>query len=86
MHRDWDGVYSSGPTTTRSWYEREPKHSLRLVMQVADDRGAAIVDVAGSSTLVDRLIERGFQDVTLLDVSEHALNEVRERLGLTQPA
>ena len=76
----WDGVYSSAPSSTRSWYEREP--SVRLVMQVAADRSAAIIDVgAGTSALVDRLLENGFVDVTVLDVSSHALDEVRHRLA-----
>jgi 2-polyprenyl-3-methyl-5-hydroxy-6-metoxy-1,4-benzoquinol methylase len=79
----WDGIYSSAPSTTRSWYERDPAHSLRLVTQVVADRSAAIIDVgAGTSALVDRLLESGFDDVTALDVSSQALDEVRERLGV----
>jgi SAM-dependent methyltransferase len=66
----------------RSWYERDPANSVRLVTQVAQDRSAAIVDVgAGTSTLVDRLVGNGFEDVTVLDVSPRALDEVRGRLG-----
>jgi 2-polyprenyl-3-methyl-5-hydroxy-6-metoxy-1,4-benzoquinol methylase len=78
----WDGVYSSAPSTTKSWYEREPTHSLRLVTQAARDCSAAIIDIgAGTSMLVDRLLESGFTDVTVLDISAHALEEVRRRLG-----
>jgi hypothetical protein len=79
----WDGIYSSAPSTTRSWYERDPAHSVRLVTQVVADRSAAIIDVgAGTSVLADRLLESGFDDVTVVDVSSHALDEVRDRLGV----
>jgi trans-aconitate methyltransferase len=78
----WDDVYSAAPSTTRSWYERDPARSLNLVTQAAADRSAAIIDIgAGTSTLVNRLLGTGFVDVTVLDVSSHALDVVRDRLG-----
>ncbi len=78
----WEGVYATRPSTDVSWYERDPATSLRLVEQVAATPSAAVVDVgAGASLLVDGLLARGFTDLTVLDISGHALSEVRERLG-----
>ena len=79
----WEGIYATTPSTEVSWYERHPATSLRLIEEVAPGSDAAVIDVgAGASLLVDGLVTHGFSDVTVLDVSEHALSEVRERLGV----
>ena len=78
----WDGVYATRSTTEVSWYERAPATSLRLIDALGLGSSAAIVDVgAGASSLVDGLLATGFTDVTVLDISPRALDEVRERLG-----
>jgi SAM-dependent methyltransferase len=78
----WEGVYATRPSTQLSWYEREPLTSLRLIEAFGEGPSVPVVDVgAGASVLVDRLLERGFGDVTVVDVSDRALTEVRERLG-----
>jgi trans-aconitate methyltransferase len=78
----WEHIYSARPTTELSWYEGEPITSLRVIDELGLGSTAAIVDVgAGASTLVDRLLAAGFGDLTVLDVSRRALDEVRDRLG-----
>ena len=65
--------------TELSWYEREPATSLRLIESVASGPLAAVVDIgSGTSTLVDRLLDLGFQDLTVLDIAAHAVT-VRAR-------
>ena len=76
----WDGVYASRPTSQVSWYEERPATSLRL-LAAAVPVTAGVVDVgAGASFLVDALLDAGWADVTVLDVSEAALEVVRSRL------
>jgi len=59
----WEGIYASNPVVELSWYEREPARSLQLVGEVAPGLTAAVVDIgAGASSLVDRLLARGFTD------------------------
>jgi SAM-dependent methyltransferase len=78
----WEDIYATRPSTALSWYQAEPDTSLRLIEQIACGEPAAVVDVgAGTSQLVDRIVARGFTDVTLIDVSDRALAEVRQRLG-----
>ena len=78
----WEGVYANNPVTKLSWYEREPTVSLALVESIASAPTAPVIDIgAGESTLVDRLLADGFTDLTVLDISHHALTEVRARLG-----
>ena len=77
----WDEVYSTHPIETVSWYEREPSTSLELVELLAVPRDAGVIDVGGgASHLVDRLVDRGWRDVTVLDVSAEAMRGAKARL------
>jgi Methyltransferase domain len=77
----WEQVYATKRSTEVGWYQREPRTSLRLIEKFAPP-SASVIDVGGgTSSLVDRLLVAGFGDITLLDGSQHALTEVRERLG-----
>jgi 2-polyprenyl-3-methyl-5-hydroxy-6-metoxy-1,4-benzoquinol methylase len=78
----WEGVYASTAATNLGWYEPEPTVSRRLIEAIATTPSQAVIDVgAGVSFLVDNLLAHGFTDVTLLDISQHALTEVERRLG-----
>jgi SAM-dependent methyltransferase len=64
-----------------SWYQPEPVTSLELIRLLDVAPSAAVVDIGGgTSFLVDRLVESGFSDLSVLDVSEVALEEGRRRL------
>lgn len=81
----WDGVYSSKRPHGVSWYQGRPATSMRLLVEGALP-AAAVVDVgAGASTLADGLLDRGFTDVTVLDVSAEALECTRARLAGRHP-
>lgn len=78
----WDDIYSRRASTDVSWFQSVPTVSLALLEAVGARADASLVDVgAGASTLVDALVERGWSDVTVLDVSDAALAVARERLG-----
>jgi SAM-dependent methyltransferase len=78
----WERVYSTKEATDVSWYRAHLEVSLSLIGQVAADRSAAIIDVGGGeSTLVDDLVARGHTDLTLLDISNTAVEATRRRLG-----
>ena len=65
-----------------SWYRPHLETSLALIKRAAIDRMASIIDVGGGeSTLVDDLLEQGFQNITVLDVSQAAIDVNRARLG-----
>jgi len=82
----WDGVYRSKRPEQVSWYQGRPETSLRLLVEVAQP-SAAVIDVgAGASALADELLDRGFTDVTVLDVSAAALEGTRARLVGRQPS
>lgn len=78
----WQSVYREKSAAQTSWFRAHLDASLRLIDGLRLDLGAALIDVgAGRSTLVDDLLARGFNDLTLLDIAEPALAESRTRLG-----
>lgn len=65
-----------------SWYSPHLSASLELIERASVSRTAAIVDIGGGeSTLVDDLLARGYQDITVLDLSQAAIDANRVRLG-----
>jgi len=65
----WDDGYALGDTS-RSWFQREPALSLRMLDAAGVSAADGLIDVGGgASTLADALLARGFSDVTVLDVS-----------------
>ncbi len=82
-HRDhWDSVHSDKFFTDVSWYQETPDKSLELIAATGIGCGDAIIDAGGgASTLVDHLLERGYSDLTVLDISANALQQARDRLA-----
>ena len=82
----WDAVYSNRAITDVSWYEPHPEKSLELIRRAGIKLTDPIIDVGGgASLLVDDLLEAGYCDVTVLDVSAAVLDKLRERLGAKAP-
>lgn len=78
----WHEVYASRPYTDVSWYQAEPARSLQFIEASGVPCDRAIIDVGGgASTLVDHLLDRGFTQLTVLDVSAAALRQAQGRLG-----
>jgi trans-aconitate methyltransferase len=77
----WENVYTTKGENEVSWFQQDPAPSLDLIMQAGATRASAIIDIGGgASRLVDSLVEQGFEDVTVLDLSEAALASARNRL------
>jgi len=78
----WEQIYRTRAATELSWYQSNVGRSCELVAASGVSRSAPILDVgAGASLLVDALLEKGYSDLTVLDVAPAALQQVRERLG-----
>jgi hypothetical protein len=77
----WDNAYAHGHNT-RSWFQERPSVSLRMLEAASVSARDSLIDVGGgASTLVDALLDRGWKDVTVLDVSASGLRTAQERLG-----
>ncbi|WP_396625903.1 class I SAM-dependent methyltransferase [Luteitalea sp.] len=78
----WDRIYTSKPAEECSWHEPAPLRALEAILDVAEWVDSPIVDVGGGeSRLVDLLLELGYRNVSVVDISEQALQRARARLG-----
>jgi 2-polyprenyl-3-methyl-5-hydroxy-6-metoxy-1,4-benzoquinol methylase len=78
----WEKVYTTRAPEKVSWYRAHLETSLALIERAVHARSAAIIDVGGGeSTLVDDLLLRGYKDLTILDVSQTAIDVTKKRLG-----
>jgi len=78
----WEHVYRTKLPTQVSWYQLHALRSLDLIRRVSPPPDGAIIDVGGgASTLIDDLLNAGYHDVTVLDLSATALAKTRSRLG-----
>lgn len=78
----WEGVYRGKAERETSWYREHLATSLALIDALALDKATPVIDIGGGrATLVDDLLARGYTDLAVLDLSESALAQARERLG-----
>ncbi len=78
----WEKIYATKTPDQVSWYRPHLDTSLALIKRCVSDRSASIIDVGGGeSTLVDDLLDDGFQNITVLDVSQAAIDVNKTRLG-----
>jgi len=78
----WENVYTSKSDHEVSWFQENPAPSLALIAEIGATPSAAVIDIGGgASRLVDHLIDQGFSDVTVLDLSAAALEATKARLG-----
>lgn len=78
----WDGVYQRLGTDQVSWYQSRPALSLSMIANAEVSFGAPIIDIGGgASLLIDHLLELGYRDLTELDVSRSALDQVAARVA-----
>jgi SAM-dependent methyltransferase len=83
----WDRVYGSKALTEVSWYEPHPVKSLELVRATGVKPTEPIIDIGGgASSLVDALLDGGYRDLTVLDISAEVLQKLRARLGARAPS
>lgn len=81
-HAHWQSVYSTKGEQEVSWFQDSPSPSLELLELIGTKADAEIIDIGGgASRLVDALLERGFQRLTVFDLSEAALETTKVRLG-----
>ena len=78
----WERVYAQTSPLEVSWYQERPRTSLEMIGQLPLKKSDPLIDVGGgASTLVDGLLEQGFEQLRVLDLSGNALAYAQERLG-----
>lgn len=78
----WQNVYATKGEAEVSWFQNSPAMSLEMIRAANPDHRAAIIDVGGgASRLVDALLQDGYRDLAVLDLSANALDVAKKRIG-----
>jgi len=80
--KHWNNIYQTKSLDEVSWYQQVPATSLDFVERFNLPKTVKIIDIGGGdSFLVDHLLDMGYQDITVLDISEEAIERAKKRLG-----
>ncbi len=80
--KHWNTIYETKNADQVSWTQKIPKTSLHFIRSFQLHKTAEIIDIGGGeSTLVDYLLEDGFTNITVLDISANAIEKAKKRLG-----
>ena len=82
IQNHWDTIYKTKDPNQISWAQEIPKTSLDFIHSFGLAKTAKIIDIGGGdSKLVDYLLDEGFENITVLDISAKALDKAKKRLG-----
>lgn len=80
--KHWNHIYETKELKEVSWYQSKPETSLAFIEGLQLPKSASIIDMGGGdSFLVDHLLAAGFENITVLDISEKAIEKAKHRLG-----
>jgi cyclopropane fatty-acyl-phospholipid synthase-like methyltransferase len=78
--KHWEKIYETKELNGVSWFQKKPSTSLSLIEGSSIKKDAEIIDIGcGKSYLIDNLLKNQFSNVSILDISNNALNEVQKR-------
>ena len=78
----WENVFATKKETEVSWYQEKPETSLQFFERNNIPKTAKILEIGGGdSYLIDNLLEQDYESLTLLDISENAIERIKKRLG-----
>ncbi len=78
----WNKVYTKKEVEELGWYEENPEQSLQLIDKCILHKNAHLLNVGtGASTLVDKLLQLGYDNITASDISFTSMEKLKSRLG-----
>ena len=78
----WDKAYSNSPIYKLGWFETDLSPSLKLIEKAGIDKSARVLNIgAGSTTLIDTLLDMGFENLIATDISPVSLESIEKRVG-----
>ena len=82
LEQYWENIHSKKQENEVSWYQFIPKKSIEIIKYLNLNLDSNIIDVgAGESRLVDNLLNMGFKNIDVLDISKSAIDKAKKRLG-----
>ncbi len=83
LENHWQEVYQKKNENEVSWFQKTPKISLEFISSLNLNLNSKIIDVGGGeSRLVDNLLDLGYTNVSVLDISSKSIEKTKKRLGL----
>jgi len=80
--KHWENIYQTKELKDVSWFQPTPETSLDFFMQFNVPTTAKVIDIGGGdSFLVDHLLDLGYKDISVLDISAAAIDRAKQRLG-----
>ena len=80
--KHWEYIYQSRKIDGVSWYQETPYESIELIKKFSSTNSDIIIDIGcGKGFLADNLLKLNYENITLVDISLNALEEVKERLN-----
>lgn len=80
--KHWENIYQTKELEDVSWFQPTPETSLNFFKQFNVPTTAKVIDIGGGgSFLVDHLLDLGYQDISVLDISAAAIDKAKQRLG-----
>jgi len=80
--KHWENIYQTMQQNEVGWFQQTPETSLGFFTKYNASKKAKIIDIGGGdSFLVDHLLDMGYKDITVLDISEAALDRAKQRIG-----
>ena len=82
MKEHWETVFSTKAENEVSWYQKKPTTSMQLIEKLNLPKNAKIIDAGGGdSYLIDALLEKGYTNLFLLDISANAIERAKKTIG-----
>ena len=80
--KHWENIYQTKELKDVSWFQPTPETSLDFFKQFNVPTKAKVIDIGGGdSFLVDHLLDLGYQNISVLDISAAAIDRAKQRLG-----
>lgn len=82
LRSHWENIYLTKKPDQVSWTQAVPEISLEFIRKFNLSKDSGIIDIGGGdSRLVDYLLDEGYSDISVLDISEAAIERTKKRLG-----
>ncbi len=82
FEKHWNNAYQKTPTNNLGWYEENPTPSINLIEQCNLQKDALIFNAgAGTSTLIEQLLDKGYSNIIVNDIAASALTELNNNLS-----
>ncbi|MCP4312185.1 MAG: class I SAM-dependent methyltransferase [Bacteroidetes bacterium] len=85
MEEHWNKIYKRTAFDQLGWHENNPEPSLELIKDCSLNKDAVLLNVgAGTTTLIDHLLDMGYENILINDISSTAIDNLRSRLSNEQ--